>query len=61
MTDDHDRCEWVNISSDTVSPRLSRQNPENHKSVVVVVLVPGCFFLQEIYITALELMDLIKM
>jgi len=24
MTDDHDRCEWVNISSGTGSPRLSR-------------------------------------
>jgi len=22
MTDDHDRCEWVNVSSDTGSPRL---------------------------------------
>jgi len=24
MTDDHDRCEWVNISSGTGSPGLSR-------------------------------------
>ena len=22
--DDHDRCEWVNVSSGTGSPRLSR-------------------------------------
>jgi len=31
MVDDHDRCEWVNVSSGTGSPGLSR--------VVVVVLV----------------------
>jgi len=24
MTDDHDRCEWVNVSSSTSSPGLSR-------------------------------------
>jgi len=24
MTDDHNRCEWVNVSSGTGSPRLSR-------------------------------------
>ena len=24
MTDDHDRCEWVNFSSGTGSPGLSR-------------------------------------
>jgi len=24
MTDDHDRCEWVNVSSGTSSPGLSR-------------------------------------
>jgi len=24
MTDDHDECEWVNVSSSTGSPRLSR-------------------------------------
>jgi len=23
MTDDHDRCEWVNVSSGTCSPWLS--------------------------------------
>jgi len=23
MIDDHDECEWVNVSSDTGSPRLS--------------------------------------
>ena len=31
MTDDHDRCEWVNVSSGTGS-----QNPESHKMVVCV-------------------------
>jgi len=29
MTDDHDRCEWVNVYSGTGSPGLSRQNPES--------------------------------
>jgi len=24
MTDDHDRCKWVNVSSGTASPGLSR-------------------------------------
>jgi len=24
MSDDHDRCEWVNVSSGTGSPGLSR-------------------------------------
>jgi len=24
MIDDHDRCQWVNVSSGTGSPRLSR-------------------------------------
>ena len=24
MVDDHDECEWVNVSSGTGSPRLSR-------------------------------------
>ena len=37
MIDDHDRCEWVNVSSGTGSPG---QNPESHKMVVVIVVVP---------------------
>jgi len=36
MIDDHDRCEWVNVSYGTISPRLSGQNPESHKTVVCV-------------------------
>ena len=36
MTDDHNRCEWVNVSSSTNSPGLSRTN--GHKKVVVVVV-----------------------
>ena len=27
MIDDHDRCEWLNVSSGTSSPGLSGQNP----------------------------------
>ena len=29
MIDDHDECEWVNVSSGTGSPGLSGQNPES--------------------------------
>jgi len=36
MTDDHDRCEWVNVFSGIGSPRLPRQNPESRKTVVCV-------------------------
>jgi len=41
MIDDHDRCEWVNVSSGTCSPGLSRtksREPHNGCSTVVVVL-----------------------
>ena len=37
MIDDHNRCEWLNVSSGTGSPSLSRQSPESHKMIVVVV------------------------
>jgi len=37
MTDDHDRCEWVNVSSGTGSPGLSRTKSESRKMVVAVV------------------------
>jgi len=37
MIDDHDRCEWVNVSSGTGSPRLSRTNPESCKTAVCVI------------------------
>ena len=33
MVDDQDRCEWVNVSSGTGSPGLSRT--KGHKMVVV--------------------------
>jgi len=36
MTDDHDRCEWVNVSSGTGSPGLSGENPESRETVVCV-------------------------
>jgi len=36
MTDDHDKCEWVNVSSGTGSSGLSGQYPESHKMVVCV-------------------------
>jgi len=35
MIDDHDRCEWVNVSSDTSSPGLS-DKIQSHKTVVCV-------------------------
>ena len=36
-----DRCEWVNVSSGTGSPVLSRTNPKSCKMVVCVcVCVP---------------------
>jgi len=36
MTDDHDRCEWMNVSSSTGSAYFSRRNPESRKTVVCV-------------------------
>jgi len=36
MTDDHDRCEWVNVSSGTGLLRLPGQNPERCKIIVCV-------------------------
>ena len=36
--DDHDGCEWVNVSSGTVSLGFPRQNPQSHKVVVLYVL-----------------------
>jgi len=36
MIDDHDKCVWVNVSSGTGSPGLSRTNPESRKTVVCV-------------------------
>jgi len=38
MIDDQDRCEWVNVSSGTGSPRLSRAKGCKTVSVVVVVV-----------------------
>jgi len=39
MIDDQIRCEWVNVSSGTGSPGLSRQSPESCKMAVIVVVV----------------------
>jgi len=36
MTDDHDRCDWVNVSFGTSSPGCLAQNPESHKTVLCV-------------------------
>jgi len=37
MIDDHDECEWVNASSATGSPGLSRTKiPQSRKTVVCV-------------------------
>ena len=37
MIDDHDRCEWVNVSSGTSSPVLSQRKSRDPKIVVVIV------------------------
>ena len=41
MIDDHDMCEWVNVSSGRILAHLgcTRQNPESHKAVEEVVVV----------------------
>ena len=39
MTDDHDRCEWVNVSSGTGSPGLSRTKSRQPKSGCVCACV----------------------
>jgi len=36
MIDNHDECEWVNVSSGTGSPMWSGQIPQSHKTVVCV-------------------------
>jgi len=38
MIDDHDRCEWVNVSSGSGSPGCPVQNPDSCKTVVVAVV-----------------------
>jgi len=43
MIDDHDRCEWVNVSSRTGSTGLSRTNPESRKTFVCVCMC-ACSF-----------------
>ena len=49
MVDDHDSCQWVNVSSDSGLPGLSRT--KGRKTVVVVVVLgyqfwPGRMYLQ---------------
>jgi len=39
MINDHNRCEWVNVSSGNSSPSCPRQNPESRKMIVVVLSV----------------------
>jgi len=36
MIDDHDRCEWVNVSSGMAHQGCPGQCPESHKMAVVV-------------------------
>jgi len=56
MIDDRDTCEWVDVSSGTGSPGLSRTNPESRKTVVVVVVMQGSRFVDtQCKITAVEL------
>ena len=38
MLDDHDRCQWVNVSSGTGLPGFSRTNPDSRKLVLCVCL-----------------------
>ena len=43
MIDDHDECEWVNVSSGTGSPGLSRTKSTERKTVVCMcVCVNQC-------------------
>jgi len=39
MIDDHDECEWANVSSGTGSPGFPGQNPQSCKMVVCVCVV----------------------
>jgi len=39
MIDDHDRWEWVNVSSGTAHVGCPGQSPDSHIMVVVVVVV----------------------
>jgi len=40
MIDDHDECEWVNVSSGTGSPELSRTNSTDpYNGCVVCVCI----------------------
>jgi len=39
MIDDHDECEWVNVSSRTAHPGCPGQNPQSRKTVVCVLLI----------------------
>jgi len=36
MIDDHNRCEWVNVSCGTAHLGCPGQNPDSHKMVVCV-------------------------
>jgi len=42
MTDDHDSCEWVNVSSGTGSLGCPRESPESHKTFVCVYVCVLC-------------------
>jgi len=44
--DEHDRCEWLNVSSGTGSPGFPGQNSESHNTVVCVCV---CLCADEIF------------
>jgi len=43
MIDDHDECEWVNVSSGTGSPGFSRTKSTEPENGCVCVCVIKCF------------------
>jgi len=43
MIDDWDRCEWMNVSFGTGSPRLSQTKPVSHRMVVCVCVCVNRF------------------
>jgi len=42
MIDDHDRCEWVNVSSGIGSPGFPGENSHSWKTVCVHACVRAC-------------------
>jgi len=57
MIDDHDRCQWVNVSSGTAHPGCAGQIPESHK--MAVVEVDGTFYFNCKYVCDIFRNDLL--